>query len=158
MPHVNCTICNNSFYAKPRHIKIGWGKYCSKKCQYRAQHTGKIVKCFNCKKDVYRQQSALKQSQSKNFFCNKSCFAIWKNQNLFCGKNHRNWKDGEGSYRAVMLRSKEKQVCNICNLRDTRVLVVHHIDKNRKNNSLENLVWVCRNCHCLVHSYNQSLK
>jgi predicted HNH restriction endonuclease len=28
---------------------------------------------------------------------------------------------------------------------------VHHIDKDRTNNTLKNLAWLCHNCHYLVH-------
>jgi predicted HNH restriction endonuclease len=45
------------------------------------------------------------------------------------------------------------------------MLVVHHIDENRNNNNHENLIWLCYNCHHLVHNYpdekaklNQTLK
>ena len=157
MPWINCIICSNNFYAKPRHIKVGWGKYCSKECQYKAQHTGKIVKCSNCGRSIYRQQSALQQSKSKKFFCDKSCLASWKNRNILYGEKSANWRNGAGSYRAIMSRAKVKPICSMCQQDDKRVLVVHHIDGNRQNNSLKNLIWVCRNCHCLIHVHNQKI-
>lgn len=39
--------------------------------------------------------------------------------------------------------------CNNCN--EINNLHIHHIDKNRSNNSLENLLLVCRNCHYKLH-------
>jgi len=36
-----------------------------------------------------------------------------------------------------------------------KVIIVHHIDKNRKNNKLSNLAWLCRNCHFLVHHHEE---
>ena len=54
-------------------------------------------------------------------------------------------------YREALLRSKRKKVCEHCGIADLRVLIAHHIDENRKNNSLENLAWVCHNCHFLIH-------
>ncbi|MBI4281264.1 HNH endonuclease [Candidatus Uhrbacteria bacterium] len=42
-------------------------------------------------------------------------------------------------------------------MKNNRVLLVHHIDENRKNNVLSNLVWLCRNCHFLVHKYNENM-
>lgn len=44
----------------------------------------------------------------------------------------------------------EKQ-CKICGNTDERVLVTHHIDKNSKNNSTENLQILCANCHYIEH-------
>ncbi|MFC1612661.1 HNH endonuclease signature motif containing protein [Patescibacteria group bacterium] len=151
MPQKLCKICSQEFYAKPSHIIRGWGLYCSKKCQYIGQHNGKYKNCTTCDKEIYRTEKELRVSKSKNYFCNKSCFAVWKNQNLLCGEKHRNWKGGENAYRAIMIRGKIEPICKVCKYKDIRSLVVHHVDKNRKNNSTQNLIWLCRNCHHLVH-------
>lgn len=151
MPHLNCKICGADFYAKPRHLKCGWGKYCSKPCQYKAQFTGETVFCANCNKKVYRMKKDLCRSKSKNFFCNKSCLAIWKNKHIISGERHVNWKYGRNAYRNIMIRSHIPQICKRCGLNDKRVLIVHHIDLNRNNNIIQNLKWLCRNCHYLEH-------
>ena len=45
--------------------------------------------------------------------------------------------------------------CSICNERDERCLQIHHKDINHKNNSLDNLIIVCSNCHLKIHNrYN----
>jgi 5-methylcytosine-specific restriction endonuclease McrA len=49
------------------------------------------------------------------------------------------------------MRSDLPQYCGRCKLVDKRVLAVHHKDKNRENNALSNLMWLCHNCHYLVH-------
>jgi 5-methylcytosine-specific restriction endonuclease McrA len=41
----------------------------------------------------------------------------------------------------------------LCGEGDIRMLAVHHIDQDRKNYKVENLVWLCHNCHHLVHHY-----
>lgn len=151
MPWLKCKVCNADFYAKPRHIKIGWGKYCSNNCSYEAAKTGKWVNCATCSKKIYRQLKELRASSSKRYFCNKSCFAVWKNKNILYGEKHVNWKFGENAYRSIMIRSRAPIICKNCNLEDKRVLLVHHIDQNRKNNKLSNLKWLCRNCHYLEH-------
>ena len=152
MPWVKCKICSSDFYAKPRHLKIGWGKYCSNQCHFQAMKTGKLVKCDTCGSGAYKTQKALRASKSKKYFCNKSCFAVWKNKNLLIGEKHANWKYGENAYRGIMIRNKIRAVCNSCEMQNIRVLVVHHIDSDRKNNQLSNLKWLCRNCHYLAHN------
>lgn len=152
MPHVSCVICTTSFYAKPRHLKLGWGKYCSRVCQYRGQHKGKMYACSVCGTKVYRTPSDLWKADSKRFFCNKSCLAVWKNTHAPKGKDHFNWKDGSGAYRNMMKRRNVKPICAECKICNERVLVVHHVDHNRKNNAITNLRWLCRNCHYLVHN------
>ncbi len=157
MPWLNCKICRKKFYAKPKHIKLGWGKYCSKKCQYIGQRSGRYVQCDTCHNKIYKTLQSLRRSKSKKFFCNKSCFAVWKNKNILFGTKHPLWKNGKNAYRSIIKRGKIKPICNICHTNDERVLVVHHVDKNRQNNSIKNLVWLCRNCHHLVHQYNQKI-
>jgi predicted HNH restriction endonuclease len=48
-------------------------------------------------------------------------------------------------------------VCVLCKVSDKRILAVHHKDNNRKNNKVENLVWLCHNCHILVHHFGEDL-
>ncbi len=85
-------------------------------------------------------------------FCNKSCFAVWKNTHVLFGENHVNWKGGENTYRSIMIKNEIPALCNSCGINTFRLLVVHHIDRNRQNNKLSNLVWLCRNCHYLAHN------
>lgn len=151
MPYVNCKRCSANFYAKPRHLKVGWGKFCSQKCQFQAQRTGVLVNCTECGQQIYRTPKHFKHSQSGNFFCNKSCFAVWKNKTMLIGEKHINWRHGEYAYRNIMKRTTKNPVCLGCGIKDFRVLLVHHKDRNRKNNKVENLVWLCHNCHHLEH-------
>lgn len=153
MPIVKCKICKSGFYAKPHWLRKGWGKYCSPKCQYEAQKNGKVVNCFICKREVYRPQQDLKNSKSKKYFCTKSCQTIWRNSMVYIGSKHPNWKDGASTYRDALLRSEVTQVCKMCKTRDQRLLAAHHLDHNKKNNSLDNLMWLCHNCHFLTHHY-----
>lgn len=153
MPKTTCIICNKLFYAKPSHIKKGWGKYCCIECRTKGQFTGKNIKCFICNKEVYKQLKEIRKSKSGKHFCGKSCQTIWRNKYLFSGKNHTNWINGESSYREVLKRAGITRICSLCHTTDFRILVVHHKDKNRKNNSIENLMWLCHNCHYLVHHF-----
>ncbi|MBL8031006.1 MAG: HNH endonuclease [Candidatus Doudnabacteria bacterium] len=50
-----------------------------------------------------------------------------------------------------MKRHKMEPVCVTCKITDTRVLIVHHLDHDRTNNTISNLRWLCRNCHYLIH-------
>jgi hypothetical protein len=150
MPNVSCKVCNKEFYIKPCHHSKGWGKYCSKKCQNAGQRLGKLFPCRVCSKEVWRTPKEIRHSKSKNFFCSKSCQTIWRNQE-YIEKKHRRWINGINAYRNIMKRSKVPQVCNHCGITDKRLLIVHHLDRNRTNNQISNLIWLCRNCHYLIH-------
>ena len=60
-------------------------------------------------------------------------------------------ENGESAYRRILISSGEIKKCILCKIEDFKVLSVHHIDKNRKNNNISNLTWVCQNCHYLIH-------
>lgn len=53
------------------------------------------------------------------------------------------------TYRKRCLREKGRE-CLVCESTDS--LVVHHVDGDRSNNSLDNLIPVCRSCHGRIHS------
>ena len=157
MPDVKCKFCKKDFYTKPSQIKFGFGKYCSKKCQYQGRKTGRFINCFICGKESYKQLRHIKSCKSGKFFCSKSCQTIWRNT-YFSGKNHPNWKEGKfQDYRDKFIRAGIKPVCKMCGIKDKRLLVVHHNDHNRQNNSIDNLTWLCLNCHYLVHSYKEQI-
>ncbi len=150
MPIVKCKICHAVFETRPAFLKQGWGKYCSRECQYKSFRTGEYVKCAICKKETYKSQTSLKNSKSKKYFCSKSCQTKWRNSQ-YTGAKHSGWKNGMSAYRDILSRSKSIPSCELCKIKDKRVLAVHHKDENRENNLVENLVWVCHNCHHLIH-------
>lgn len=45
--------------------------------------------------------------------------------------------------------------CNICGF--VYLVDIHHIDFNKKNNELTNLVCLCPNCHMLIHHKHMSI-
>ncbi len=148
-----CWACRSIFLVKPSTVKRGWGKFCSKRCQFEGQKKGKVVQCAICARNIYKSERDFRHSKSGKLFCSKSCSAVWRNQTVLAGERHVNWKDGESAYRQILLRHSQKPRCIRCALSDQRVLVVHHKDGNRKNNSLKNLCWLCCNCHFLLHHY-----
>lgn len=152
-----CQQCTKQFYVKPNRIAKGWGKYCSNTCKHLGLITGMKIPCTFCNKLTYKNKKDQNRSASGNFFCNKSCQASWRNSHRV-GESHANWISGESSYRDILRRSGATQACNKCDSNDIRVLAVHHKDKNRQNNNLVNLIWLCHNCHFLVHHYEKEAK
>lgn len=153
MAVAKCKTCKKDFNVKPFWIKKGFGKYCSPACQYLGMRKGKEKPCFICGKITYKKQKQLHGSKSRLFFCSKSCQTRWRNQ-LYIGSKHANFTTGMHSYRSVLNRHNIPKICRLCGSVDERVLAVHHLDKNRKNNTINNLAWLCHNCHFLVHHYD----
>jgi len=49
-----------------------------------------------------------------------------------------------------VIRNRDRRKCQICEkteLENKEKLSVHHIDYNKQNNNIDNLVSLCRNCH-----------
>lgn len=157
MPQVKCQTCQNKFYVKPSHFKLGFGKYCSRKCRDVAFRRGKHVTCEICGKEIWRTPKDLKGSKSGKFFCSKSCQTKWRND-FFSGSKHWFWKGGQFTYRTKLLKIIKRPKCRKCKTKDSRLLIVHHLDHDRKNHDIENLIWLCRNCHYLAHNHGEKVK
>ena len=65
--------------------------------------------------------------------------------------NPHNRKNFGGQREIVLLR--DDRMCVICS--KTTKLCVHHIDKNRQNNTLENLATLCSSCHGKIHAMDK---
>jgi len=57
-------------------------------------------------------------------------------------------------YREKALDHYEEK-CRICNA--TESVVIHHIDGDHANSSIENLLPVCRSCHMKIHGQKEEL-
>ena len=73
-------------------------------------------------------------------FCSRECGNRWKSKQI------ANKQDGTSYRRNAFEYYPHK--CSICGWNeDERVLEVHHIDEDRQNNQLSNLIILCPNCH-----------
>jgi len=116
------------------------------------------TKCTKCNKDIEKCPSQIRRSKTGNLYCSKSC-AVSHNNTLFKkGVKHPNYKTGIGCYRSLKFSSSDVLKCKECGIDNPIVLQVHHIDRNRKNNSLLNLVILCANCHLIAHSKDNQKK
>lgn len=69
-------------------------------------------------------------------------------------RNHFKCKDGSGKqdfiYRVAMFAFKEQDATNKTH--------VHHLNHNRNDNSLDNLVWIDAKEHALLHAHDEKTK
>jgi len=47
--------------------------------------------------------------------------------------------------------SETDDACALCGQKGFQNLTEHHIDGNKKNNQYDNLIVLCRNCHCRLN-------
>lgn len=84
-------------------------------------------------------------------FCNKSC------ANTYSSSHNPNFQKSNQSYRERAFKAFPHK-CAVCGYNEEeKILQVHHIDKNRSNSKLENLVILCPNCHCKISFCNYEL-
>ena len=100
--------------------------------------TERTKDCERCNKPfTYLARGNFKRYQKR--FCSRSC----------ANSRQEWWNDNAKRYRTIAFQSHKKE-CYVCGF--DKVVAVHHIDENKKNNSLNNLIPLCPNHHEMVHS------
>ena len=133
-----CKVCESPF----THIasRANKAKYCSTKCYNKSQINRGAVEhiCAHCEK-VF-----LDSPSRKRKYCSKICV----------NKANKNvWKPDFSTVRKQMLNRNMLQKCARCGFdKVINILGVHHKDRNRANNNLNNLEVLCPNCHSIEHA------
>lgn len=141
-PIVNniCKNCKTEFVSKKSHTLKQ--DYCSRACGHLGNKSGEQRKCHTCSGMFYVPRYKAKQ-KTHGKYCSQDCrLKDWNESSLAAQM--------PGSYRENAWKVYERK-CYDCGITDARVLVIHHIDGNRKNGKLDNLIPVCHNCHCIRH-------
>ncbi len=142
-------------------------------------------KCLVCGKDIYRRPSEIVQNKDR-VFCSNECFGIScriEKPCVVCGKpilsglhkktcsrkcanknrtgvkyNTGQRKDKVKNQRALKLRLLEQRgmKCERCNYDKFEILQIHHKNRARNDNDLENLELICPNCHYEEHLLEKS--
>jgi hypothetical protein len=107
------------------------------------------VKCANCGKEVNRAPFELKKSKSGRAFCSSSCSSTYNNR-FRVGEANPNWNGGTSNYRQRAIECYGA-FCAVCGYDVEEVLIVHHLDNDRQNNDITNLVVLCPTHHVEYH-------
>ncbi len=145
-PNSKCGICGKSVYRRPIELLRSKGMaYCSSACYGLASR--KENPCIICATPI------LASLHKKT--CSRAC----ANKNR-AGIKYKigSPKDKVKNQRAVKLRliAVRGTQCERCRYSRVEILHVHHRDRNRNNNELENLELICPNCHYEEHHLGKS--
>ncbi len=143
------------------------------------------TECIICNKPVYRRPMELKRSNGRAF-CGQTCYGIScrrenpctvcktpilgglhkKTCSRACANKHRAGikyklgrpRDKAKDCRALKLRllRHRGEKCERCSYNKVTILQAHHKDRNKKNNTLDNLELLCPNCHMEEHHLAKS--
>lgn len=149
---VRCNNCDKEVLVKNCRLKTNKNIYCSRKC-YLDKVKVEIddIYCDNCGELIDKPAYRLKRG--KHHFCNKECFHQWN-----WGEHHPRWVGGYSSKYGRGWKVKRELTlerdckCKHCGTKEK--LEVHHIVPYSvsKNNSLENLITLCKSCHPTIGS------
>jgi hypothetical protein len=149
---IPCNFCKKEFWKLYRFI-YNKHHFCSKECanKYRTLVSTTEIRCSTCGKIKRIAKSNLKNSKSKLYFCNRKCKE--KAQRIGGIKEIQplHYSDGHSEYRKRAIEHYGS-FCEICGWKEyIKALEVHHIDKNRRNGDLTNLIVLCPNHHAIIH-------
>lgn len=148
---LKCHYCEKRFSRSLSEIAKGSKDhiYCSRRCY--EQHRQEViasrhipvgrggkhpVNCEQCGKEFYIKPSIL--MSLRKHYCSRECKRLGSiTVGTFVPKPH--------------IRRTRPMRCEKCGINDPATLEIHHKDRNRKNNNLDNLIVLCANCHARAH-------
>ncbi|HJZ23482.1 MAG TPA: HNH endonuclease signature motif containing protein [Candidatus Babeliales bacterium] len=161
---INCLNCEKECSVDKKEINRGNGKFCSRKCcgEYRTKNTAiptPNVVCAYCEMPFYKNTSKKRNSKSGLHFCSREHKDMAQKSGNFpsiCPSHYgkRTRFDDSKHYRGIVFAVKPK-ICERCGFdKHEAAIIVHHKDRNRMNDNLDNLEVLCWNCHIIEHYEN----
>lgn len=160
---INCEECNKEKEVRISEIKRGYGKFCSRSCSAINKNKKRTsipnVICANCEKKFYKNKSDKKQSKSGLYFCCRKCKDKAQRIGGIKEIQPNHYGDELKDYRKILIKNNRLNFCERCGYdKIPKILEVHHKDRNRYNNKLNNLIALCPTCHNEDHYKNNDGK
>jgi len=138
-PNTKCVVDGTPVYRKPWEIRTRRA-FCTHACYAKSRRKEK--KCPAC--------GAILLAHEKRKSCSRACA-----NRLRAGIKYRQGRPNDRVTTIRILKAELIELrgphCERCPYSKIRILIVHHKDRNPKNNALENLEILCPNCHAEEH-------
>lgn len=143
-PNTFCVICNKPIYKRPSQLQLNKGRaFCGIACY--GISSRKEKPCVVCGKML--------MAHFNKKTCSRGCSNV-----LRTGIKYRIGRPKDKVVHYLALKKRLLKLrgdkCEKCDYNKIKILQVHHIDRNRENNSLDNLELICPNCHSEEHHLN----
>ena len=145
-PNTICSICHKPIYKRPCEIQRNQGRvFCGLSCY--GISCRKEIPCLVCGTPIF---SGLNKKT-----CSRACAN--KHRTGIQYKINRP-KENVVSERALKIRllKDRGRICERCGYNKPEILQIHHKDRNRSNNNIDNLELICPNCHFEEHYLEKS--
>jgi hypothetical protein len=120
-------------------------------CGLEKEHHGKGY-CFNCYRKLVwdRKKGICKRCKREIYIHAKGlcpgCYNFVFHLDKTKAENYRKWHNLD-----INLYKKITRQCAICDF--NKIVDLHHLDENKKNNSEQNLIGLCPNHHKMLHNF-----
>ena len=153
----NCELCGIEFLRRKSRPLEKRTRFCSSKCRglfITKKHHYKYINlvCKQCKKEFKRLKHRIQYAKNGCYFCCRKCKDIAQSLEGNCPEiRPPHFGNGHCCYRDNYIK-KHSLICNRCGYKEFESCIdIHHIDENRENNKMNNLISLCKNCHKSLH-------
>lgn len=150
--YAGCASCGKTIYKTRNRLKKSKSGlvFCSPQCFGKHSDTRQARKCDQCGKIIYR--AAWQTEGRERLYCSVKCrSAGLKERRVTTPRSKR-----QAIHKAPLL--EQTPFCELCGLNEPAILEIHHKDRNPQNDSAENLLVICPNCHTRIHRKDKRRK
>jgi hypothetical protein len=145
-PNIKCDICGKLVYRRPCQLQTGSGRaFCSMACY--GVSCRKEKPCVICGKPILRSLNRKT--------CSRSCSNKNRAGIKYGGRAPKDKVKSQQALKIRLLRDRGGK-CERCGYDKYEILQVHHKNRDRNDNSIENLELICPNCHYEEHLLEKS--
>jgi endogenous inhibitor of DNA gyrase (YacG/DUF329 family) len=147
-----CKYCGKKIVVEKN--QIGDKSFCSYECKSKSQIKRLSVKCIICGRATEKPLAQYMRNATKRFVCSKECFST-----LMSGSSNPSWRNGKSfepytaSFTEALkeyIRNRDDGRCMVCYIKHEdgkKKFPVHHVDYDKSNCDVLNLITLCPSCH-----------